>query len=624
MSSSYTNLSGTNSTLGPLSESLSRKLYPKNVNEILEWASDLWLHEGTYTQTIRKAIRYFMTEIKVTGEDRTVEEGYTDFITSNYDILEEAAKTGDAAVGFGNSFTSIYMPIKRILICPNDKCNTEFPYKQAADYIKFDPSKIGFKGKCPFCKKENVFSHKDLYDTGPDSFPKVIRWDPKMIRIAYNSITSNTSYSMDPSIDTSLSSRIRGGDPFILSDTPWEVIKAVCGNKPVKFNKDNFYHMKFEPPAFLKRHTRGWGIPPFMSDFGTVVMLMLMSKYNEVLLSDYLVPMRVISPAGARAGSSDMHMNASLMGQTDFADTKANIEEMIDEHRTNPSKIHTAPIQLAYQIMGGEAEQLTPIEIMKHYEMKLLNNMGVPSEFVLKSINQSAGPLIGFKLFEKNWQHVSNSLDGWLTWFTNTMGALKKWEPVDVETTPTSIYENDQIQAMKLELANAGQISKTDGYKVLNLDWREQKRKVIEEQKFEMKLQEEAAKEMDTKGVNQEVLSTLPAGAEVMQQAQQAQQAQGGAPPPEGVAPAPMPAGQAGGGMGSDNPTIDQMMSEAEQIAQQLFGMQSTQRRSELINLSKNNEVLHALVSQKLNDLEQQAETQGLAMAREQGGVSPQ
>lgn len=615
--SGYENLKKT-STLGPLFQSLSRKLYPRNMTDVMEYAADLWLHEGVYTQTIRKAVRYFMTELSISGKEDGVEDSYEEFITDNYDILEEVAKVGDEALGFGNSFTSVYMPIKRILGCP--ECQIEMPYDAISSNVTFDYTNISFKGTCPKCNKAVNFRQKEIYDTYKGSVPKILRWDPKMIRISYNTYTDNYRYYMDPSVDTYLANRIRAGDPFFLADTPWEIISAICKSKPVKFNSDNIYHMKFEPPAFLKRHTRGWGIPPFMSDFGNVVILLLLDKYNEVILSDYLVPMRVISPANIRTGSSDVNMDASLMGQVPFEDMRGNIENMIDDHRTNPSKIHAAAHPLQYQVMGGEASQLVPVDIMEHYEQKLLQNIGFPLEFIRKSLNASAGPVIGFKLFERTWQHFSNSLDGWLTWFINTVGALKKWDKVNVETVPSSIYEDPGIKQLKVDLGTSQVISMTDALKPLGIDYFEQQRKRLNEQKFMMDQETEVKKEMEAKGVNKKVITTLPAGAEVMMRQQQAQAQAGGPPPPEAMSPQPPMAGM--GNM--QNPTLDQMVAQAEKMANQLFGMEETQRKSELINLSKNNPTLHSLVTAKLEDIRQEAETQGLSMARQQAGGPPQ
>ena len=62
--------------------------------------------------------------------------------------------------------------------------------------------------------------------------------------------------------------------------------------------------------------------------------------------------------------------------------------------------------------------------------------------------------------------------------------------------------------------------------------------------------------------------------------------------------------------------SIEEMTMQADQLAQTFLTMDPTARRSALINLSKQNEVLHALVKARLEDLEQQAQTTGVQLVR--------
>ena len=48
---------------------LSRRVYPRTMQEVFAWAEEMWLHHGLYSQAIRKAVRYFMTEIEIEGDE---------------------------------------------------------------------------------------------------------------------------------------------------------------------------------------------------------------------------------------------------------------------------------------------------------------------------------------------------------------------------------------------------------------------------------------------------------------------------------------------------------------------------------------------------------------------------
>lgn len=67
---------------------------------------------------------------------------------------------------------------------------------------------------------------------------------------------------------------------------------------------------------------------------------------------------------------------------------------------------------------------------------------------------------------------------------------------------------------------------------------------------------------------------------------------------------------------GSTNASLDDIMLQAEQLAQQILTMDSTTRKSQLLQLSHTNEALHAMVKAKLSQLENMAKTQGVVMAR--------
>jgi hypothetical protein len=96
--------------------------------------------------------------------------------------------------------------------------------------------------------------------------------------------------------------------------------------------------------------------------------------------------------------------------------------------------------------------------------------------------------------------------------------------------------------------------------------------------------------------------------------------AEGGGAPPAGMPPAmPSPVASVQG----DATSIEGLMQEAEQMAQQILVMPGPQRRSALIELKKNNETLHAQVKSILDSYDNQAAQQGKA-AMAAGEMPPQ
>lgn len=76
-------------------------------------------------------------------------------------------------------------------------------------------------------------------------------------------------------------------------------------------------------------------------------------------------------------------------------------------------------------------------------------------------------------------------------------------------------------------------------------------------------------------------------------------------------------------GAGPGPVTPNEVMAQAEDMAQQLLAMPETIRKSQLIQLKKTNPMLHAQVRMKMENMMQQGAAQGVAMMRQQiqGGM---
>jgi hypothetical protein len=208
-------------------------------------------------------------------------------------------------------------------------------------------------------------------------------------------------------------------------------------------------------------------------------------------------------------------------------------------------------------------------------------------------------------------------MDGWLTWVIQKQGEILTWEKVSARIIPVSIYEDPDTKAAKMELAAAGQISQTTAYRSLDIDRDYEERRKLEEQEETEELLADQQKDMETRGANAEAMRVpSPGEQELAAQEAEAQQAQGGAQ----MAPAPpMGAGQPAGGMNGGvgtSASIDDIMLQAEQIANQLLTMDPLARKRQLGDLKNQDEALYAQVKAKLAELESNAKQQGVQAAR--------
>jgi hypothetical protein len=598
---------------------LSRRVYPRTIREVFAWSEELWMHHGLYSQALQKAIRYFLTEIDIAGDeiDFTTVQKYKETLDENFELIEEAAAVGDDYMAYGNSFTSLFQPIDRTLTCP--QCNLRAPisrmYKDTD--VNFQDKK--FSGVCPSCSKKVDFVRHDNAKPSSEAKTKIVRWPPQYMEIKQHPISKRTQYVLDVTRFEYLRDGIMAGDPLYLEETPWEMIEAVVDNKKFEFEEGAIYHMAHPATACCIPALRGWGLPPFMAEFETALLVTMLDKYTEAIITDYLVPFRVLTPP-----SGNGTIEGDVMLQVNMGDFTGKVRQMIERHRRNPTDWNFLPFPLEYQVLGGEAADLAPIELQQHYERRLLASMGIPLEFyehTSSGMSANAGPLLSLKMFERGWQYFINDLNKWLDWVVNKQGELQKWEKVKVKLVPLTLQEDPAVREIKLQLAAGQEISRATAYRPLGINVQQERKLIMAEEDEFAEEMEQRAKKQEERMANAEALRTPGAGEQILNQQMMAQQQMGGMVPPGGAPPAgpqvpggaPPGATPSGGAMGA---SIDDLLLEADGIAQQLLTADPLTRRRTLNDLKSTNEALHAQVKSRLQVLEQQAETQGKQMVR--------
>jgi hypothetical protein len=605
--------------------SFSNIIYPSTVQEVFHWADRLWLRNGIYSQAIKKCVRYFLNDIELAGEDLShdTRKKYQEFLLEQMNVLDELGQVGDDVIAYGNSFTSVSVPIKRHLVCPKEDCGLSRPLITLQKGEDYEWKEYSFVGDCPQCGAKKVkFKRVDSSGVSKQSKIKIIRWAPQQISIKHCTITGESDYYYDIPADDK--TKIKEGDPVYLRSIPWELVEAVKNDRPFKFNKETFYHLRCNTAANLLPTLKGWGLPLFMSNFSQVVHLQILERYNEAIAMDYIVPFRVLTPPQKGGGPGSDPMLSNNMGNFMGA-----ARRMIKQHRQDPTTWHTLPFPLEYQALGGEAKNLVPVDLIDRAVDNLLTSMGVPQEFYRGSISMTAGPPISLRMFEKTWTHYTTMLDDWLGWFLDQCGRIMEWESNIVgKLERTSIVEDDMGKQVKLNLASAKVISNRTALKAFGIDVDREREQTIEEDRIMNELMREEQKKDEQTQMLSEQMAMIPPNAA---------QSNMGLPPDQAAAmgaggggPMMMDPAAAGGGAmpamgggGGGSPSLDDVMAEAEMMAQQIMSMDPTTRRNELTNLKKSNPTLHAQVKQMLQDMEQGIKSNALAQAKmqaQQGG----
>ena len=590
-----------NSRLGrhELTRSLSTRMFPATLGEMLDWSDWMWTHCGVYTQALRNAVRYFLGEISidVTDSDRSggdERDQVRDDLMNSYRIFDLLGRVGDEYVQWGNSFSTAAPRMRRILHCP--ACRATFPAIRCEDLGFRGDS---FRGTCPACGKKGGFDATEALD---DTAPlQVTFWNPRLIDIEYCPTTRGCEYYLTPGKEweDSFSRQV----PLFIQETRLEFLQALDQKRRIKMDGKYFKHLKPPLPSTIEDSMMGWGLPLYLSEFGKVVEILMLKRYNEAILSDYLIPFRVMSPPPTGAGNPA----GDPMFTYNMGDFRANVGAMINRHRANPTEIHVAPFPVHYQLMGGEAKALIPIDVLNHAVTELLSAMCIPAEFAQMTLANSGGPPVGLRRFEKVWGTNISALDEWLQWFCDCRTEILRAPAVRCRLVKASIYDDDMSRDIKAKLGMADVISKGTALAPLGVDYASEQLLLRDENERVARLAEEEqlteAKRQELQGVMAEPQPGVARLAGAM------------APPGEGGPPQGAPAGGMPGGRGGGD--LEQLWAEAEEMAQQLLTAPASERRSALINLGKQNPHLHAFVKSILEKMEQQAGQQGINAARE-------
>lgn len=560
---------------------------PRSLYDVLRWCEFVWLTNGTYRTACQRIVRYFLTKVELEDVDDEEKEKYDEFLQHQMKIIDILATLGDDFLCYGNSFSSVWIPFRRYLRCPNDECNHE----RSIEHIDYKFKDWQFHATCPVCGTSGVFTRVDRRSVEQDKI-KIIRWSPHEIRLLYHPVSHEVIYYWVPPPD--FKREIKKGNKFYVATTPWEIIEAIKKDAMFTFNPGIIYHLKEETVAGLRN--AGWGIPRVLANFRQMWSAQVLKRYNEAIGLDYIIPFRVITPGkGSGSGEADplYHMNIGSF--------LSKVMSMIRRHRRDPAQWNALPFPVEYQALGGEGQQLAPHELINAEMDELLNAMGFPAEMYKATLQVQAAPM-ALRLFERTWTSLTSALNGWINWFFDQITDILNWEKLSGRLQPTTLAEDIEKKQVQLQLAAAQQVSKQTAYAPFGIDYRQEIRRMFEEEKF---FGEESSRFQKEQAKAREMEQTFEA-------AQQAANAPPGAMPPMGAgAPAPagaMPGGAPAGAMGT---TPNDMMMQAEQLAMQMLGMPYEIRKSQLLQMKKADQTLHALVIQKMEEIRRQAQQQG-------------
>jgi len=196
-------------------------------------------------------------------------------------------------------------------------------------------------------------------------------------------------------------------------------------DKSFLFNDGVLLHIR--EPEIIGFETGGCGIPQAMFCYGVSRHTFGLRKMNEVLASDYLVPMRVLSPSHPPKDGGGFQESYVV----DMADWNVQTKSLIARHRKDPASIHTVGFPIQYQVLGGEGKDLVPSEMLVHAEDMQLNAAGIPPEMHRGTLTVQSAPMTA-RLFESHHQHIPAAGNTVLKWVVEKITPHLGWKEFGV------------------------------------------------------------------------------------------------------------------------------------------------------------------------------------------------
>ena len=539
----------------------------------------LYYRSGIYKKATERIVDYFLTKPIFSSTDDEERKRFEKIMSGDFGVMQRLREIDLDKMSYGNGIASINFPFKRTLRCMvcstekaiiNDAGSFNEFYFSAADYT--------FHARCSFCKTIRQHTVRD-YPVRDASRIRLVRWDPKRIHIEYNEITGDKRFWLD--IDPGIISRVRSSDPFTLATLPASFLTAIKNNQKYRFNANRVFHT-FEP-SLAGLNLRGWGVPPVLSAFRNFFRLQVLYRYDEVMKMDFIVPLRIISPAITKMASGNSVMELNLKNFSDRA------MEAVERHRIDGADWNFFPFAVNYQAIGGEGQQLdqSQRDTIQAEEDRLLNVRGIPPELYRASLTLVNAP-VGLRLFEAGNIGLTEDNNRLINWMSAQISRFMECGSHEASVERVTITDNLDDKVWRLQAAQSGIISKETGFSPLGIDAAEEERRVLDEQMRSQREQQKAQQELS---MEQMSIGTDDSSSEGRDQ---------------------------GGGM-----TIDDLDAQADEEARAILdpSLPESAGRQRLAALRNTNGTLHALVLKKLDQYRSRAGVAGRAAGLQSMGI---
>jgi hypothetical protein len=584
---------------------------PRTWREIHEWGSLCIERSPEFVDAHRKLYSYFNTRLKFassTSDDQQLssdeERNLSDMFEKKLNYSANVLQLGISVAAYGSQIVTIQRKCQRKLVCPHPECGAVIDMLTGAREMKidfrYDYNSCKFLYRCPAegCPNRRALVPaivKDWYRKDIDSLT-IKQWPPDEMLIDYYLWTDTDDIYWR--IPEYYKQAVRRGHLETLAEADLDVLKAIRGNNLFRFYRDRVFHAKEMSIAGLG--LRGRGLPRSLLLGPQIYMLQVFRHQNQILGMDYLLPMGIFSlddtPKGVEYSGPQSSLN---LGQ--FSN---DINRALAAHREDPTQRFAFPYALRYQIVGGEASQLAPVQLIENSKADVYEGAGVPLEMWRGSLSIQVMP-VAARLYEASHKTIPTLFNRFAGFVAKRVSEDLERDPFDAYHEESTIVADIQKMAVVSQGVQLGHTSRGLLYESFGIDSDIERDRRIDELLADARAEQKLQKKLESEQLTLQMQAMpQPVGAQDPTAAQQGGQA------PESAMPPNMAPSQ---GLAVANMSIQQLGAEAERIAAQLIdpSLPQAQVNQQLAMVKSQSPELHSLVRQAMDKMRQQAAAQG-------------
>ena len=232
--------------------------------------------------------------------------------------------------------------------------------------IRFE--NFNFISKCPFCDYNGVVKAKDRKVLSPKQI-KIIRYTRRNVTVVDDEISATRSYYY--TLTRAQRNRIILGDLKTIKNTPQLFLDAARTGRRIRLNPKLVFFA--ERPDASGESLPTVGTPLIFPVLKSLFVHQIRWKAQEVLLSEYLVPMRFLYPEAQATVNPHVDMNLKSW--------KADVINALSMWKKDPNHIAVMTSPVGDQYMGGSGKNLDQSREMRFDIENIVTSMGVPVSF---------------------------------------------------------------------------------------------------------------------------------------------------------------------------------------------------------------------------------------------------